>query len=392
MSVVSDGTPIQRSVAKNQKHYATSNMYAPKLGVILSIRYADDPKNRSSYQYNDFRGFIAEAEVFLVDDSTILPRVFITSDSPSGLDNFEELLPRPCSKTVTGQSLPDNLSQIDVCDLDGDWCIVEFLNGNLNSPFISRYWPNPRNVYDCATSGKGNPVFTTGQGRALDQKGRYFRRINGVEYVVTRDGNIWISTFRSGNKLALQDTPSKDGRFPRLNNGQGGSILINIKPSQLFEISFNEQVDGVGSDSLADSSLPQKNPALPPPIPKSATSTYVVADKDKIKIKVPTVLSVESQDEISFDAVSKIIEEAPEIHLGIDSTDKAAMAQLVLDRLTAITDKLNELITAFNTFASTHIHTSAAPSSPTSPPTPPPTPVSSAVTPQSVAADKVFVE
>jgi hypothetical protein len=389
MSFRSDGTPIQRSVAINPKHYATSNMYTPKLGVILDVRYADDPQNRSSYQYNDFRGFLAEAQVFLVDDSTILERVFIPPDSPTGLDNFEELLPRPSSKTVTGQVLSDNLSQIDVCDLDGDWCIVEFLNGNIQSPFISRYWPNPRNVFDCATSGKGNPVFSTSQGRALDQRGRYFRRTNGVEYVVTKDGNIWISTYRAGNTLALQDTPSKDGRFPRLNNGQGGSILVNVKPSQLFELSFNEQVDGVGSDSLADSSLPQKNPAIPPPIPKLGNSTKLQADKDKIKITVPSSFVIESKDEIRLDAVNKITQDAPEIHLGENSTDMAAMAQLVLDRLTSLTNKVNDLITAFNA----HTHLTAGTGTPV-PPTgvPGQIPVISATPPQSVAADKVFVE
>jgi hypothetical protein len=333
MTFTRDGTPIQRAVTKNPSHYSSQRMNVPKLGVILSVRYADDPNNTSSKEYQDFRGFIAEAQVLLTNNEGILNKVFITPDGPTGLDNFEELLPRPSSITVTGQELNDNLTQIDLCDLDGDWCIVEFLNGDLKTPFISRYWPNPRNTYDPATSGKGNPVFATGQGRALDQKGRYFRRINGVEHVVTKEGNIWVSTARSGYKLKPgTNNTSNDGRFPRLNNDEGGSIIVNVKPSQLFELSFNEQVDGIGSDNLADSNLPQRNPALPSPIPKTDTSTRMSVNKDKITINTPISFNVRSKNQVLIDA--------PTINLGESPTSLAALANIVNDNFQRLYDAI----------------------------------------------------
>lgn len=322
MSFNRDGTPIQRSVTQNPNHYGTHRMNVPKLGVILNVRYADDPNNTSSIEHQDFRGFIAEAQVLLMNNEGILNNVFIPPDSPTGLDNFEECLPRPSSKTVTGQELDDNLTQIDPCDLDGDWCIVEFLNGDFNTPFISRYWPNPRNTYDPATSEKGNPIFSTGKGRALDQVGRYFRRTNGVEYVITREGNTWISTSRAGFKLKPgTNNTSNDGRFPRLNNDEGGSIIVNVKPSQLFELSFNEQVDGIGSDSLADSSLPQRNPAIPPPVAKADTSTRMSVNKDKITIDTPVSFNVRAKQQVLIDA--------PIINLGDDPEGMAAIAEIV---------------------------------------------------------------
>lgn len=337
MTYIGDGTPLQRSMLRDVNHYRTSEMKYPKLGVILEVRSADDPRNRAARERDDRRGWMAEATVFLTDDCAFLEHVMITPDGPSGLDSFQEYLPRGSKASVKGVEMNENLTQIDPNDLDGDWCIVEFLDGNIQKPFISRYWPNPRNVYDCATSGTGNPTFSTNKGQSLDQRGRFFKRTNGVEYVVSKSGDVFVSTALAGNTLDVTGI-SKDGRFPRLSNGKGGSIMVNIRPSKAFELSFDEQVDGIGSGALPDASLPQRNPALPPPRVGQQVNTQLKADKQKIEINVP----------LSFKVVSKTsaLIDAPNIYLGENAVDMAAMAAKVLAELTKLQVAYNTLLAA----------------------------------------------
>ena len=351
----SDGTPIQRSLVREFASKA-DHLYAPQKGIVLEVRNADDQKNRAAMQSGDFRGFIAEATVWLIDAGVSLDHVLITPNMPTGLDSFHEFLPRAAKFTVTGQPFSlNNLTGIDPADLDGDWCIVSFLNGKLHTPFISNWWPNPRNYFDAATSGKGNPSFKTSKGTALDQRGRFFQRINGVEQVITRDGDIWISTARGGDKIVPQQPVSIDGRVPRLPTGSGGSILVNVKPGQTFRMSFDPQVDGVGPSMSPDDSIPQKNPQVVSPLPNPIVSTNISADTTGVKVQVPlnyivdAKVGIQQSAQVIREAATTMLQaEAPLIRLGDSAVSYIALANGVLTALNRLEQTVAALVIAYN--------------------------------------------
>lgn len=334
-----DWSPVQGSMTQKVGNYKSYSITTPKLGVIMEVRHADHPRNRASMEHDDRRGWMPEATVWLVADGAVLRHVLIPNQSPSGLDNFEEQLPRASKLTVKGDAFDENISQVDPHDLDGDWCIVQFLDGSIQNPYIANWWPNPRNIYDCATSGHGNPQFTTSKGTSLDQSNRYFKRTNGVEYVVTRQGDIWISTSRAGSRLAPGQV-SSDGRFPRSTFGEGGSILLNIKSSETLEVSFDNQVDGIGPGQYANDSLPQANPAPVTPAAKALVQTFIKGTKDNIDIKVPIRFTVRSKQAVLI--------EAPDIYLGENAEDMAALSSPTMSNFNTLKDKINEIINTLN--------------------------------------------
>jgi len=259
------GIPIQQSLTVNPDDYIAYRVDRTMLGVILTVHQSDSIQNSSAYKRADYRGYFHTADVLVIQDGrdTFVPlrNVVITPDMVSGLDSYYERIPRGCSSTVNGQIYNPQLSQINIQDLDGDWCVVGFLGGNLDIPYVVRWWPHPKNTYDPATSGRRNPV-TPSDGATLKQLQRHFVRINGIEYLISDIGNIYLSTYRANSTLNFGNEISpEEGRFPRtLDNSTGGSIKIWIKPSQSFELDFNRQEEGIGIEDLQDDALPQSNP------------------------------------------------------------------------------------------------------------------------------------
>lgn len=305
------GRPVQQSMTARPQDYVGMNVSRPMLGVILDVKPADNEGNRSSYQREDRRGYLHTCTVLVVQDGrgtyTLLENVIIPPESPSGIDDYYERLPRGCAHLVTGENWNTQLSHINPYDLDGDWCVVSFLGGSLDMPFVLRWWPHPHNPFDAATSGQTNPN-APGSDETLHQERRFFHRINGVELVVTGPGNVYMSTYRANSSLNYgSDLSPIDGRFPRtLNDDEGGAVKVWVKPSQSFELDFNPQEDGMGALDVADDQIPQTNPSTSGSASTTQKSnTYMLVEKDRmqittsdeIKLKSRKRLLLESQEE-----------------------------------------------------------------------------------------------
>jgi hypothetical protein len=228
------------------------------------------------------------------------------------LDNFEEQLPRGSSKYINGEDFDISGHGNDVHDLDGDRCVVSFLGGNLRVPYTSCWWPHPRNKYDSQTSGEGHPD-SEGVGRALVQckngRGRYFRRINGVEYTVSERGDIFVSTHYANSDIRPNpDGETTNGRFARDSNpNSGGGIRVNIKTTQNLELNWNEQEDGIGVGEVHDPSLSQTNPQQTTPYTKGSRSGLFVRMNSKAAIfETPVSFNVKSGDQIQLDSVGDL--------------------------------------------------------------------------------------
>lgn len=296
------GEPTQQSLTVDRRDYTALNFTRFVLGLVLDVNPSDSDRNRSAFQRADRRGYLHTCTVLVVEDGRssnfVLDNVIITPDARTGLDDYYERLPRGCTTLVTGEAWNNQTNNINPYDLDGDWCVVGFLGGSLDNPFIVRWWPHPKNPYDAATSGNRNPADRTSQAY-LEQDGRFFHRVNGVEFVVTKTGNIYVSTYRANSTLSF-GTPlaPEEGRFPRtLNDGDGGSLKLWIKPSQSLEFDWNTPVNGIGILDLSDVELPQTNPA-DPETAEDKENTYLLVEKNRVLIEVPDEFKVLSSKSI----------------------------------------------------------------------------------------------
>lgn len=290
--------PIQQSMLT----YSSDRYTAPRsmLGVVLHVKVSDDPDNNTSISSADGRGFRHECLVQVVDDGygnlLTLDNVIITTPFPTGVYNYHEYLPRGSSQYLDG-TLDNILKNGDVYQLDGDWCIVEFLADDLKRPYIARWIPHPQNNYDLQTMGAGNPD-SSGSGTTLDQRGRIFDRKNGVEIVITSRGDVYLDTTRAMMEYDSSKS-STDGRPPyQIPSKDGGNIKAVLKEDSSLEITWNTQKDGVGVNNAKDPEIPQINPK-----PKSSSQeqaktnfTRFKSTKNSVEIFVPNKIKVKTKD------------------------------------------------------------------------------------------------
>lgn len=291
------------------------NLHRTVLGVVLSVQTSDSFQNRSVHQRSDRHAAGAVCEVLVMNDgksaSTFwrLSNVRVLPAHPSGLDNYEEALPRGSSKLVNGDDFDITAHDFDIHDLDGDWVVVSFVGGNEHLPYISNYWPSPRNSLDPQTVGTGHPN-SAGEGQALKQsqgRGRYFRRINGVEQVINERGDIFLSTYYAGGDITPNpEGTTTNGRFSReIASGEGGGIRLNMKTSQPLELNWNEQVDGIGLNDAHDPGLPQTNPPQLTPYPTGdRSSTFIQITNQAVSLEVPTMFNVKSRDQLRLESLA----------------------------------------------------------------------------------------
>jgi len=326
------GVPVQQSVTVDSSQYSHYKATRPLLAIVWEVYPADHDKNISAQKNKSRRGAFATCSVIVVNDGQpccyFLDNVLITPSALSGLDDFYEHLPRPSTSQVISEPLPPKLQNMDPYNLDGDWCVVSFLGGNQDMPYVSNWWPHPKNNYDAATSGKGNPN-RDGQGRALIQHDRFFRRVNGFEFVVTKIGDLYLSTKKANSQLRMGEA-STDGRWPRNTDAEdGGSVHVDVKPSQLLELTWRTQPDGMGVAQTNEPETPQPNPR-----PTSGNrevqdreNTYIFVDKQTVRFETDTIrmtasglISMTSDDSMTITVENSIDVSCGSATISVDTT------------------------------------------------------------------------
>lgn len=314
--------PIQSSVVRDMRDYGHLTAISFELGIVLSVYPSDSVNNRTAKASSIRRGWRHECTVQVVGNGHggdyLLSHVVIPPKSPSGVDSYEEQLPRPCSKTFKeGGEFDPTMRQSTPSDLDGDWCVVGFLKRDYDQPFIVAWWPNPNNTYDPQTEGMGNPD-SSGRGKALNQTGRYFKRTNGVEHIITAEGDVYFDTTLAGEEILVTE-PIKNGRIAREPSESGGNIRTVLKPTASVEVDFNTPSNGIGILDQKDISLPQSNPAVPSSSSSQRENTYLKLDKDVLHLKCPSTVTFEgSSVELNAAEIASLI--APSVSIGNSDT------------------------------------------------------------------------
>lgn len=327
-NVTTSRTPIQAGLSISDKDYAHYRMRGSVVGVVLSVNAADDPENLYSTRVDDGHGSTHTCTVLVVEanqsTSMVLSNVVIPPQRPSGLDSYDEFLPRGSSNLVTGEELRSSLSETDPAELDGDYCVVSFVGDSLDQPYVSSWWPHPKNFYDPQTTGQ---AYRQAQGspRALKQGGRSLTRINGVEFVVTKKGNLYLTTRFASSTLKFGEEAPTEGRWAREEDPEvGGSILINPKESQSLELVWDKIEEGKGIMGGAEAQIPQSNPKGNSGGNQTYEQTYLFADKETFSVQVPKNFKVKSGDEAVIEAENLVLLEASGVKLGKDASQPAA--------------------------------------------------------------------
>lgn len=217
-----DGTVVPSGLNFNANDYGHMNVTYPVLGVVLNVFKSNDPHNTSSSNSRDGFGSHAQARVLVVNDGSdspwIIDNVTITPSGSTGFDNYEEELPRGTTGTIDDA---ETEKETNPNRYNGDWCVVDFIGGNIASPFMVTWWPHPSNKTDAA-------IVTEGR--------RFAKRFQGTRFVATSKGSILIDT-----QEANRPKTSNNTRKPE---AVGGDIRVSMKPEREFEVNFNPFVKG----------------------------------------------------------------------------------------------------------------------------------------------------
>lgn len=362
-----DGTVSQSGLMQQPGDYDHERLYAPVVGVVLNVHWSDDPLNASAKPFPDQRGSQTTCDVLAIghgnDNPWIIPNVTVLPEGPSGVDDFCEAIPRPCSQMTDGSTFDSRLSNIDYTKLDGDYCVILFIGGSIEQPVMIKWWPHPGNRQDPATLGF--PVQTPSQGQTnaqtLSQGRRYFRRYRGLKYTITDQGSFFADTNESNSSFT-----GAEGGPDRNPSDDGGDIQIDVKKNRQLQVNFNPPV-----------ALPKTQPSLPQPNPpqgedaRATDRTTVTYDKDLIRLLAGKVIEmITSDDYIDLHAKTKV-----RVH-GDDNSDTVLLGDTdpsnmdhALKAETFRDNFYNKLV-----YAVIH-HKHGTPVGPTSEPTPDPNPL-----------------
>jgi hypothetical protein len=246
------------------------------LGIVLNVYVADNPNNRSSHVVQDSHGSQLEARVLVTNDGTdspwIIPNVVILPRGASGVDDFHEEIPKGVTGTVDDSTLPSNFTEVPPHKLDGDWCVVDFIGGSINQPFMVSWWPHPSNRRDTTTQGTAK--------NALIQGRRLAKRFQGTRFVVTSKGTVLVDTSEANHKVK---------RSRRVVSPEGGDIRVTVKESKQLELNFNPSVR---SDPDEDDNL---WPAQAQKQTRATTSTKITITKDLVEAVAGEVIKLVAQ-------------------------------------------------------------------------------------------------
>lgn len=355
MAYQEDGSVLQTGLQRFDEDHHHESINYPVLGIVLNVYFSDDHRNSSAIPKSNFRGSHAEARVLVLNDGKdatwIIPNVVILPRGSSGIDNFYEELPRPATKHVDDSPLESKGIQTDYYRSDGDFCVVGFIGGNIEQPFMLGWWPHPANTRDPATENRTDQGF-------LEQSRRLVRRFQGTVFAVTSAGSLCVDTGLANSNLNFK-TPSPDGAITRDEMEEGGDVDLTVKSSRQLSVRFDSSVP----QPTEEPDLLQPNPAKAGQVARTDVSSKFLMNKDSILAQAGRVAQLAGNND------------------GTDKTDTVALGELPTDHLVLgekFRTTFNNMITVLNTLidaynAHFHLDSNGLPTSaPTGTPIPNP--------------------
>jgi hypothetical protein len=213
------GHPVQGATVV--RRYPSDFMLGGHLGVVLDVAFG-----------SDLEGYLAQ--VLIVDDGRRAPYqvvegVVVCQGAPLGAASATRIRPNPTSQRVLTPEQREDLRQhgrlpsdVPMDALDGDRCVIQYLGGNEQRPYVSAFWP---------------PPLRTPRGAAPDAPREVLEaRHAGLSMRIDARGSLALSTEESGTAPAgtpfEEDSDAAGPPAPSL----GGDIDVSLKPGRRIRI------------------------------------------------------------------------------------------------------------------------------------------------------------
>lgn len=142
-----------------------------------------------------------------------------------GIHKGSVFVPRATTRLLGGKSLSSVTPQ-DVNQMDGDWVLVQFLDGRTNQPVITGTLPHPsRDVGD----PNDDPAGKRQRLRLIDGNPLFFLQ-NGSFFGIDTDGNCVIDT-TGGNSGDLTETGAEAS-----GGASNGNVQVNMPATGTFAV------------------------------------------------------------------------------------------------------------------------------------------------------------
>ena len=235
------GHPVQAGAAVSR--FPTDFLLGGHLGIVLEV-YDERgvgiqtglpaPMNRAVDGYT--------AQVLLVDDGRrapyqVLEGVVVCAGAPLGAGSSVRIRPTPTSGRGLTQQQRDELQQagrlpvdLPLEALDGDWCVLSYLGGNEQKPYISAFWPGPART---TTTSPAGPTSDAPLGAVLEA------RHAGLSVRVDARGSLVLSTEESGALPTVGqavEADSGDLAAGPVVPTTGGDLELHLKPGRRIRI------------------------------------------------------------------------------------------------------------------------------------------------------------
>lgn len=338
-----DGSVLQSGMRFYEANHEHLRMYHHVVCVVEQLFFSDDSRNQSAISKADFRGTRCEADVICLNDGKDaywrIPKVAILPRGSSGVDNYYEELPTPSTQMIDGTVLDSQGKLVDDFKLDGDFCLVGFVGGNINQPYLLSWWPHPGNQVDPATDDRVDQGYLT-QGRRL------VRRFQGTKLAITSEGSLYVDTSEANaevsyNEKGIQRTPMD----------AGGDVRVSVKPGRTLDVNFNPPV----AQPELQPDLLQPNPPQGEALREDVASRLAMTESF-INLVAGRVVRILGNNDQTDSADTVLIGEAPTDHVLLGEKSRAT--------INAIVATLNAHMEAY----AAHFHLSTAPTGPTGTP------------------------
>ena len=218
------GHPVQGAAVV--RRHPSDFVLGGHLAVILEVAEAAG-----------FEGHVVQ--VLVVDDGRRAPYqvvegVVVCAGAPLGASSATRVRPTPTSRRVLAPEQREELARtgrlpmdVPLDLLDGDRCVVQYLGGNEQRPYISAFWPAPRRVPAAAASDGPEDVLEA--------------RHAGLSVRVDARGSLALSTEASGapppDTVLYEEDDAAGPAAPSI----GGDIDIALKPGRRIRVTSDGQ-------------------------------------------------------------------------------------------------------------------------------------------------------
>jgi len=253
------------------------NVNWPVLGVITRVHFADAKSNKSqSAQTADSgssnkvildggylkslqegtnnKGHRLECDVLIVQglegftDTPTFKNVPLCSGF-GGVDDFSMVVPKARDNTSVKYEYGKG---------NGDYCILQFIGGDIGNPIITAFYPSPVNTEDPP--------------RVIDGKTASFR-FNGVKFYIDDDGNFYMDSRDAGQHVSVGPKSGKVTRSKTI--GADGKINVATKSDIVISA-------GVPDAPGQENALPKGKATF-----AASKEVNIVSSKDDVKIQAP---------------------------------------------------------------------------------------------------------